>query len=259
MKPMMCFDVDGTIRGTTDEHIVYDSTILALKKLKEAGYPIVVSTGRGRDSFLRTGIQDIADWDGFVFNNGQLITDGKGNVINAHHFKNEDVIRTIAKADELNLAVTLKKEHRIITKEPDEYVLETQRYFGNQLGPVEKYNGTDLVDMMIIYGPKGWDYKPFLDLEGISVLPGLSCFADVAIAGVSKATGIMELGQVLGSDHYVCFGDSQNDIEMMKHASSSICMGNGDAMTKAEADYVTADIDDDGIYKACIHFGYIKE
>lgn len=37
MKPMMCFDVDGTIRGTTDEHIVYDSTILALKKLKEAG------------------------------------------------------------------------------------------------------------------------------------------------------------------------------------------------------------------------------
>ena len=98
MKPMMCFDVDGTIRGTTDEHIVYDSTILALKKLKEAGYPIVVSTGRGRDSFLRTGIQDIADWDGFVFNNGQLITDGKGNVINAHHFKNEDVIRTIEKS-----------------------------------------------------------------------------------------------------------------------------------------------------------------
>ena len=165
----------------------------------------------------------------------------------------------IEKADELNLAVTLKKEHRIITKEPDEYVLETQRYFGNQIGPVEKYNGIDLVDMMIIYGPKGWDYKPFLDLEGISVLPGLSCFADVAIAGVSKATGIMELGKVLGSDHYVCFGDSQNDIEMMKHASSSICMGNGDAMTKAEADYVTADIDDDGIYKACIHFGYIKE
>ena len=78
MKPMMCFDVDGTIRGTTDEHIVYDSTILALKKLKEAGYPIVVSTGRGRDSFLRTGIQDIADWDGFVFNNGQLFTDGRG-------------------------------------------------------------------------------------------------------------------------------------------------------------------------------------
>ena len=51
--------------------------------------------------------------------------------------------------------MTLKKEHRIITKEPDEYVLETQRYFGNQIGPVEKYNGTDLVDMMIIYGPKG--------------------------------------------------------------------------------------------------------
>ena len=113
--------------------------------------------------------------------------------------------------------------------------------------------------MMIIYGPKGWDYKPFLELEGISVLPGLSCFADVAIAGVSKATGIMELGQVLGSNHYVCFGDSQNDIEMMKHASLSICMGNGDALTKEEADYVTADIDDDGIYKACIHFEYIKE
>lgn len=45
-----------------------------------------------------------------MFNNGQLITDGKGNVINAHHFKNEDVIRTIAKADEMNLAGDFKEE-----------------------------------------------------------------------------------------------------------------------------------------------------
>jgi hydroxymethylpyrimidine pyrophosphatase-like HAD family hydrolase len=34
-------------------------------------------------------------------------------------------------------------------------------------------------------------------------------------------------------------------------------MGNAKEVTKAVADYVTADIDDDGIEKALIHFGLI--
>ena len=38
-----------------------------------------------------------------------------------------------------------------------------------------------------------------------------------------------------------------------------IAMGNACDALKRDADYVTADIDDDGIEKALIHFGLIEE
>ena len=41
------------------------------------------------------------------------------------------------------------------------------------------------------------------------------------------------------------------------HMWNLVAMGNGKEELKKEADYVTADIDDDGIEKALIHFGVI--
>lgn len=63
-------------------------------------------------------------------------------------------------AKQYNYAVTLKSKQRIISKEPDEYVLQTQRYFQNQIPPVGTYCGQE-VDAMIVYGPLGYDYAPF--------------------------------------------------------------------------------------------------
>ena len=53
------------------------------------------------------------------------------------------------------------------------------------------------------------------------------------------------------------FGDGTNDIEMIKFAGVGVAMGNAEEPVKAVADFVTADIDDDGIEKALQHFGLI--
>ena len=55
----------------------------------------------------------------------------------------------------------------------------------------------------------------------------------------------------------VAFGDGNNDVDMMEAAGLGIAMGNGSVDCKAAADYVTADIDDDGIYRALKHFGLV--
>ena len=44
MIKVVIFDIDGTLYSR-NERVVLDSTILALKKLKEKGYIIVVATG----------------------------------------------------------------------------------------------------------------------------------------------------------------------------------------------------------------------
>lgn len=44
---------------------------------------------------------------------------------------------------------------------------------------------------------------------------------------------------------------------MLKFAGIGIALGNAEEAVKAEADYVTADIDDNGVYKALKYFGII--
>lgn len=255
---LFCFDVDGTLRDN-EHHEVSESTINTLKALKKKGHKIVVSTGRGLDSLHRTQIFDVASWDGYVINNGQLVLDANENVIEKNVMDPKAVEQIIAIADSMNECVTLKMDHRIITREPDEYVYTTQRYFGNIIPEVGRYNGKDDVYAMCLYGPLGYDYAPYKSVSGVDVAPGMSTYADATIAHVSKASGNLIFAKRFHTDGYIAFGDSQNDLHMFEGAKLAICMGNGDKLTKQAADYVTSDIHDDGIKHACLHFGWLKE
>ena len=53
------------------------------------------------------------------------------------------------------------------------------------------------------------------------------------------------------------FGDNNNDLDMLRAAGTGIAMGNGSPDAKQAADYVTDDIDADGIEHALLHFGLI--
>ena len=78
---------------------------------------------------------------------------------------------------------------------------------------------------------------------------------------VSKGTALQKVVEMYGgtlADAYA-FGDSGNDLEMLRMAGTGIAMGNGFAEVKAVADYVTAPIDEDGIAKAMRHFGLYEE
>jgi hydroxymethylpyrimidine pyrophosphatase-like HAD family hydrolase len=55
----------------------------------------------------------------------------------------------------------------------------------------------------------------------------------------------------------IAVGDSANDLPMLRAADVSVCMGNGTDAAKAEADFVTRSIHDDGVFHAFEHFGLI--
>ena len=46
---------------------------------------------------------------------------------------------------------------------------------------------------------------------------------------------------------------------MLEYCHVGIAMGSGGEEIKAMADYVTDDVDKDGLYKAFVHFGLIEE
>ena len=80
-------------------------------------------------------------------------------------------------------------------------------------------------------------------------------FVDLIPADGGKDRGIQRF-----LDHYgwskeqtISFGDGGNDVDMLRFTGIGVAMGNAVDALKKVADYVTAPIGEDGIYKACEH------
>ena len=99
----------------------------------------------------------------------------------------------------------------------------------------------------------------YFQITGASFGEDIMHSGEVTCRGINKATGIMRLMEHFHMDHStsVAIGDGSNDFEMIRYAHTGIAMGNSVEELKKEADYVTDRIEEDGIYKAFIHFGFI--
>lgn len=88
----------------------------------------------------------------------------------------------------------------------------------------------------------------------------IALFGDLGVANVDKAVAIDRLLAYLHVDlaDTFAFGDAQVDIPMLKHCAVGVAMGSGGEETKAAADYVTGDVDQDGLYQAFVHFHLIE-
>ena len=82
---------------------------------------------------------------------------------------------------------------------------------------------------------------------------------EIVPKGYSKGKGIDLLRRKLGVKKEDCyaFGDSRNDLTMLRHVTHSIAMGNATDDVKAACAYVTDRPENDGIEKAMKHFGLI--
>ena len=81
--------------------------------------------------------------------------------------------------------------------------------------------------------------------------------ADVTVLGVDKGDAVHNVAAALGvaiEDTYA-FGDGINDICMLEAAGHGIAMGNAMDEVKQVAEYVTTDINRDGVANGLAHYG----
>ena len=137
----------------------------------------------------------------------------------------------------------------------------------------EKIGGTGydthVEDLSRIYSHKTYQLLAYIDEkdedEFLAHMPNCKAmrwcpeFADIVIADGGKDKGIEALLNHLGISKNDCmaFGDGGNDISMLEYVGIGVAMGNANPPVKERADFVTKDIDDDGIEYALRHFGLI--
>ena len=95
--------------------------------------------------------------------------------------------------------------------------------------------------------------------DEVDIYLSMPWFLEVMPKGVTKGTGLRKICDNAGIDisQAVAFGDSYNDIYMLRDAGMGVAMGNAEDAVKAAADMVTDDCDHDGIAKALVKLGII--
>lgn len=86
-------------------------------------------------------------------------------------------------------------------------------------------------------------------------------FTDLIPADGGKPRGIQRFMAHYGitREQTMAFGDGGNDTDMLAYAGIGIAMGNAAAEPKAAADYITDDVDHDGVRNALLHFGVLRD
>ncbi len=259
-KRIVSFDLDQTLldHGT---YTIPDSALKALEKLKENSY-VILATGRDMDNYYSREYKEIVKPDAIIHLNGTKITVGD-ELIYEHTMDKTLLKELFAFADKNGYALgaTIGDEDYYLHPEVVERMDKDRwgvsgRRFKNPWelldSPVRTlaYVGTE-------EGVKDIEaHFPQLKLPMFAGRRG----ADVIEKTASKAKGLVRLCDhfhILLSDT-VAFGDSMNDYEILVEAGTGVAMGNALAELKAVADYVTDDIDKDGVWNACVNLGLFE-
>ncbi len=253
------FDIDGTLIPHGKNKIP-DSTLKALTLLKEKGVKIFIATGRPVTTIDHVLKQ--FPFNGYLALNGQYChVDGK-------------VVRNVfIDKKDIEKAIPYFQSHKIscIFAERD-YVyinLYSEQYQKFHVGKEDMMNPIDDISriqdhdtyQLMIFINEDQEYELFQHLDHCKSARWHPLFADVIPQDGGKNKGIDEICQHLNIsiEETIAFGDGGNDIDMLKHVGLGIAMGNASDKVKEAADYVTTDVENDGIYNALKNFKIIEE
>lgn len=270
MDKVIFLDIDGTIRN-------FDGTIpataaKAIRKARQNGHEAVINTGR--EYFrIEKEILDIG-FDGVIASSGGYV-EYKGEKIVHKYFTQLAYIELMRDLLEQHCIVEMgnSKESYLLRDSLPGYqkvldqVLPRRDADKSIIMPVLVESLLDVpeVEKMVVFG-SGDTSREILSKWGYSFhitdfrIPGSGMWAGEITPNYStKAEGMRQILKIkeYNREDAVAVGDSNNDIEMIRYAGTGVAMGNGTEWVKEIADYVTAPIMEDGLWKAFVHLGLV--
>lgn len=270
---LIAFDLDGTLLNEQKE--VTQETKNAIAHVVSLGIEVVPATGRPfGGSFPEFGIPGIRY---MITSNGAGIYERSGSCIHEETMPLQAFLPLLAKMEKLDVMADAfvrgkaymnedkKKwiDHMCAPEPVREYVRRSRTTVPSQSRYLEK-KGVGVEKLTINFAcddsghridyDKAWEiareYKEFHAVSG-----GMNNI-EITKKGVTKASGLRWLGNKLGISmkEMMVFGDSGNDLAMIREAGLGVAMANAENEVLEVADYITKSNEEDGIAYAINHF-----
>lgn len=275
----MAFDMDGTLLDSNKQ--IPPKTKEALIKLQDEGIKLILASGRPVKGMLTFAKELGLDQHHgiIVTNNGAVGYDVKNNEYIYETPIDLPIIKDIL-ADIINDGI----EPMI---EKGDYMLVNDVF--NGFVDMSPYGGLDNSNI-VEYEARGGGYllkevRPYVDHidfnvnkiltivrpeliretvaryqakfgERVHVVQTSPFFMEFTMPGVNKEYGLEKLG--VDPETLMSFGDNMNDKEMMEYGKYSVAVGNAVEAVKAISTYVSTSNDEEGVYEALKHFGFVE-
>lgn len=245
------FDIDGTLKaGGYDNAYIPESTTRAIEQLRSAGHFIAIATGRS-EAMARGYMQELGI-ENMVSDGGYGITIN-GVLHGIKPLDKELCVRLVDECKALNMPWALQVDNSCVRVAPDARFEEFTH---------DVYMRTQIVDKL---DPRAYDniYKVYVAclapneqrLETLKQLPWCRFLNEyIFVEPADKAHGVRKILDYYGAryEDAIVFGDGINDLSMFVDRWLKVAMGNACDELKECADYITTDVDKDGIWNACI-------
>lgn len=264
-------DIDGTLVDYTGK--LPESAVTAIKEARKNGHRVYLTTGRSRAE-IYPHLWEIG-LDGLIGGNGMYIEDN-GTVLQDKKMEKEDVRKAVDWMNEREIGFYLESKNGLFG---NEYFMQTApSIYGEKSKENEEkirkifphmiYNGDlyrdDVAKISFCLIPDYLDeakrdFGGELKVGSWSLTGQKQEFGEFAILGIDKVNAVHTLIKYLGAgmEDTFAFGDAESDAQMVQNCNIGVAMGNAAVALKEVADYVTADVEKDGLYQAFKNYGLI--
>ena len=260
MRKAVFFDIDGTLWDFYNQ--IPESTVEAIRALRKNGNYAFICSGRARAYIQHPDLFAIG-FDGLVAGCGTHV-ELEGKRIYEKRIDRELAIHTVKTVRSYGFRPILEGPEYLYMDDKDFgndiYGNKLKREMGGQLLSIADHYGEWVINKLSCATNDADRESCFAALDVYyTYLIHNSSVVEMVPKGHTKATGIGKMCEALGIDRTDTFavGDSVNDLSMLEYAGVGIAMGNGSPEAKAAADYVTTDLNEDGIYHAMRYYGLI--
>ncbi|MGX8680933.1 MAG: HAD family hydrolase [bacterium] len=278
-KKIIFLDVDGTLINY--ETILPDSAAKAVNMARSNGHKVYICTGCSKAEIEQRDFKDMK-LDGMIGANGGYVEDD-GKVIMHQSLTKNQVKHIVDWCNDRQIGFYLEANSGMYI---NDYYLEQgpealAKYMLGKgatkedaakkaAGSMNHYihlTGEDLyredvnkVSFVLRTYQDHLDSKvefPELIANTWGGVGEVALFGDLGPTGITKRHAIEVLLDYLNAslEDTISFGDAKIDLSMFECCAYNVAMGNGGPEIKAAADYITDDVDNDGLYNA---FKYLK-
>lgn len=251
-------DVDHTSYDHTHKE-VRPLTLYAVKELKKNGYKIVISTSRNYDELLTINHEfiELADVVCTLAGARTIYKDA----IESFPINQEDIKKLIDYFNERHITYRYALDNGVgYLNQNDDYVEGIFLKYFDMVPEIKQYQNEEVLQVMY-YSFDEHIHNEIKALVPKLVVNNMKLNNEISSNNIDKGSVMKKICAYLNCElnEVMSFGDSENDITMMKNSYFSVCMGNGAKIAKESADYVCEDIVNDGLYKTLVKYNFIDE
>ncbi|MCM1190552.1 MAG: HAD family hydrolase [bacterium] len=251
---LIFFDIDGTLIGK-DSGIIPESARNAIQKARASGHICMINTGRSR-KLVGTDLTGQTEFDGLALGCGTMIV-YRGEVLLHKSFSGEEGRQIIEGLRRNKIDACLEGSEDNFCERDDRIVTNVFRRFIHRFDhlcyrPMEEAVGH--FDKLYAYADRTEKMEAFREEFGelLDFVDRKEGYFEIMPKGYSKASAMEFMARRLSipMSQVAAVGDSSNDLSMLKCAGISIAMGNATEDVKEMADFVSTDVEHNGIRNA---------